>query len=48
VITQIAEPSEEQVATAADTLTVKIGNTTMTVRDVSQHGPRPDGGGDGV
>jgi hypothetical protein len=37
-----------QQATLEDGATVKIGNTTMTVRDVSQHGPRPDGGGDGV
>ena len=37
-----------QQATLEDGATVKIGNTTMTVRDVSQHGPRPDAGGDGV
>jgi hypothetical protein len=37
-----------QQATLEDGATVRIGNTTMTVRDVSQHGPQPHGGGDGV
>jgi hypothetical protein len=40
--------SKVQQATLEDGATVRIGNTTMTVRDVSQHGPQPHGGGDGV